>query len=147
IRPGVTPGAGPTGRLDPDRTHARGELFGGPGEQSAVATPGSPSTGPDIGPEPLSGPILGRLPAREPRFQTAAGIAGVRAYIDVSQRVVDGPEHQLRVYRTAQDVCLVEYASVPETYSVLVWNLRRDLTISQILNAFYWTVLRKLLTE
>jgi len=30
---------------------------------------------------------------------------------------------------------------------VLVWNLRRDLTISQILNAFYWTVLRKLLTE
>jgi len=73
--------------------------------------------------------------------------AGVRAYIDVSQRVVDGPEPQLRVYRTAQDVCLVEYASVPETYSVLVWNLRRDLTISQIVNAFYWTVLRKLLTE
>ena len=71
----------------------------------------------------------------------------MRAYIDVSQRVVDGPEPQLRVYRTAQDVCLVEYASVPETYSVLVWNLRRDLTISQILNAFYWTVLRKLLTE
>jgi hypothetical protein len=44
-------------------------------------------------------------------------------------------------------VCLVEYASVPETYSVLVWTLRRDLTISQIVNAFYWTVLRKLLTE
>jgi len=73
--------------------------------------------------------------------------AGVRAYIDVSQRVVDGPEPQLRIYRTAQDVCLIEYASVPETYSILVWSLRRDLTISQIVNAFYWTVLRKLLTE